>query len=342
MAQHPILRMVGPVAALLEAHDKAEPTAAEAIGEERALPKIVALFDDPDPWLRAAARLMHGYVLINLGRFSDALDANFDAALAGFRTLGERWGIAFSLGAVAERASHRSDHRQAADCYAAALAHIAELGTFEDQPPLQSRLANELWLLGERDRAWAVLAEARRLADRLGLPECLAAVESGSGELARREGDFEQARRRLSRVLELTAELNIAPQFHALTASGLGYVETATGNLEAARGHHTRALEKAYASHDAPVIAMVLVGVADLALNTGEPERAARLLGASQRIMGTSNPWQWDVPRVEEAARAALGASAFAEAVERGRAAPMDEARELTGLPPAGAANPRA
>jgi tetratricopeptide (TPR) repeat protein len=243
---------------------------------------------------------------------------------------------------VAERAAHHGEHRQAADGYAAALAHIAELGTLEDQPPLQSRLANELWLLGERDRAWAVLAEARRLADRLGLPECLAAVDSAAGELARREGDYEQARQRLTRVIELTAELNISPQFQALTASGLGYVETATGNLEAARGHHSMALEKAYSSHDVPVIAMVLIGVADLALNTGAPQRAAQLLGAARRIMATSHPWQWDAPRIEEAARAALGASAFAEAVERGRPTTLDEARELAGLPPAGAVNPRA
>jgi hypothetical protein len=180
-----------------------------------------------------------------------------------------------------------------------------------------------------------MLAEARRIADRLGLPECLAAVESGAGELARREGDYEQARQRLSRVFELTRDLNISPQFQALTATGLGYVETATGNLEAARGHHTVALEKAYGSHDVPVIALVLVGAADLALNTGEPERAAQLLGVSRRIMATPQPWQWDVPRIEEAARAALGAAAFAEAVERGSAATLDEARELAGLPPA-------
>jgi hypothetical protein len=114
MAKHPILRLIAPVAAALEAHSLTDPAAVQSVGEERALPMIAALFDDPDLWLRAAARILHGHALINLGRFSGTLDADFEAALAGFRALGDRWGIAFSLSAVAERAAHHGEHRQAA------------------------------------------------------------------------------------------------------------------------------------------------------------------------------------------------------------------------------------
>jgi predicted ATPase/DNA-binding SARP family transcriptional activator len=342
LAAHPILRLIGPVAVLIEMHMSADPSGAEAAGGDRALPLITALFDDADPWLRATTRMMHAHSLINLGRQMDVAESDFEAALEAYQELGERWGIAFSLSAVAERASHRGEHRKAAECYTEAVAQIAELGTLEDQPPLQSRLANELWLLGERDRAWAVLADGRRIADRLGLPEALAAIESGAGELARREGDLDQARVRLTRVASLTVGVNISPQFHALTSSGLGYVETAAGNLDAAREHHSSALEKALSSHDAPVISMTLVGLADLALHTGEPERAAALLGASVRIIGVSSPSHWDMQRVETAARAALSASAFADAVERGRATNADGVRELAALPPAGIVSPRA
>ena len=83
-----------------------------------------------------------------------------------------------------------------------------------------------------------------------------------------------------------------------------------------------------------PVLAQVLVGVADLALAEGDPVRAAHLLGGGEGVAGGPDHSQLDAPRVAGQARAALGAPAFTGAYERGRAMTLDDLRALTGLTP--------
>jgi hypothetical protein len=50
----------------------------------------------PDPWLRSGAVMIRAAVMINLGEAGEAR-AGFESALAGFREVGDRWGIGNSL-----------------------------------------------------------------------------------------------------------------------------------------------------------------------------------------------------------------------------------------------------
>jgi hypothetical protein len=95
------------------------------------------------------------------------------------------------------------------------------------------------------------------------------------------------------------------------------------------------AVDLALHSNDAPVIAHALVGVADLALRSGDAQRAAELLGASVAVRGVPDESDDDATDVVAATRAELGDEVYAEFYARGRKATVDTVRELAGLTPA-------
>src|SRR5262249_5062158 len=152
---------------------------------------------------------------------------------------------------------------------------------------------------------------------RLGMPELRTWVAFACSDLARLDGDLATARAELALAAELCGERGVAPQLRALVASGHGDVSAAAGDLDAARAHHAEAMAQAQSSMDAPVIADVLVGVADLAMHEGDPARAATALGASLAIRGAPDLSLPDAARITTEARAALGDAGFAEAFER-------------------------
>jgi predicted ATPase/DNA-binding SARP family transcriptional activator len=90
-----------------------------------------------------------------------------------------------------------------------------------DLPPVHGA---PLWLLGERDAAWAELRRAQPDAERLGLPETVAMAAYIAGDLARLDGRPDEARRDLLRAVRLASSQNVAEQIRAVAATGLGYL----------------------------------------------------------------------------------------------------------------------
>ena len=68
-----------------------------------------------------------------------------------------------------------------------------------------------------------------------------------------------------------------------MTQDLLGYLAE---DLDEAREHRAAAFRAATETGHAPLIAQVLVGIADLALRHGQYEQAARLLAASAAVRG--------------------------------------------------------
>ena len=316
-----VLRLVGPLRTVFEMTEAGREPAPAGLLDEVA--------SDPDPWLRAIARLIRGHVALNFGRQHAEAEADFRAAADLCRELGERWGTGFALVSLATLAAWRGEFAAAVALHTEALTLAAELGAREDVVTFRTHLARELWLLGDRDRAAAELARAVREADRAGLPDLRATAAYVDGDLARLDGDLGRARAALARAAELTGRQNSVPQFVALIATTLGLLAGTEGDLALARTRHAEALAAVRPTHDAPVIAHVVVGLADLALREGDPARAAELLGASLGIRGTPDASIADCARIEAAARAALGEDGYAEALGRGRAAGLDAIRSF-------------
>jgi hypothetical protein len=128
--------------------------------------------------------------------------------------------------------------------------------------------------------------------------------------------------------------VNVALQIRAITATSLGYLAGAEGDLDAARRWHAEALDIARSAADAPVIATALVGLADLALREGDPAWSATLLGAAMSIRGTNDRSAEDEARVAGDAHRALGDAAFDGAYQRGQHVTVDTLAALISATP--------
>jgi tetratricopeptide (TPR) repeat protein len=320
-ARHPALRLIRPLIEIFEQPDA-----------EAGFRAIEPLFDDPDPWLRAVSHMITAHLRLNFGQSSEVATADMRAALAGFRAIGERWGIGFSLSALSDMVAADGDFEQAVRLQYEAIALVREVGIREDLPQLEVKLAQQLWMAGDLAEARRMLKQSRQSAEEIGLSEVMAAVQHGYATFARMEGDLPEARRATERAVGEMRNPTFAPQFRAMTRSTQGLIEAAAGDLPKARGYHAEAIRMAVGSRDQPIIAVTLVGVADLALREGDPERAAYLLGAADAVRGSRDRSGPDTDRIMREARAALGDAGFDDAYGKATGVTVATATEAAGL----------
>jgi predicted ATPase/DNA-binding SARP family transcriptional activator len=279
---------------------------------------------DAHPWVSAMARMIRGQVIINFGTGLDQAEADFAAAAAAGETLGERWILAASLQALGVLEGQRGNFAAAIGHLERAVALAGAIGAVEDEGQFRLFLARILWLDGRRDRARREVDRAITDADRIGWPESQAFARYTAGSLARLDGRYEAARAHLARAAEFAISPGIGYQLRAIVGSESGYVAAETGDLDQARRLHRQAWADIRPIQDAPRIAEVIVGLADLAMRDADPGRAATLLGASAAIRGTTDSSYVDEVRVEGQVRALLSPAGFATAYERGRAMSVD------------------
>jgi predicted ATPase/DNA-binding SARP family transcriptional activator len=317
--RHPMLSLVGPMAKLFGSPPD----------NDVALAGLRRCFDHPAAWVRGVARMMYGHAEVNIGRRDNTSAENFALALAEFRSVGDRWGIATTLSALAELTARYGDHARAAAYFEESLAELVPLGVAEDVPEMQARYAYQLWLIGEPHRALAELENAQRTADRLGTDEARASVGYHLGATLHGMGDLDGAQKHLARALQIVSRFNSSPQWPALINTALGLIEADRGDLAAAERHHQDALDLAILSRDAPVIGHAVVGHVDLAIRRDQPVWAAKLLGVADAVRGGPDLSLRDGPRVEQAVRERLGEAEFAEAFESGQSATVETLREF-------------
>ena len=296
-------------------------------GPDALLPAFEPLLDDGDPWVRALARLQLGKMRIMLGQGGRDADVYLEMALAEFRALGERWGISFALTELAERLATRGEFAGACEHLDQAVAVVTDIGAVEDVIRMRSRQAQLYWLLGDEDSSAAALAEAQRCAERVTGPDALAELALAKAKLARWGGDTEEAYRQLGVATTMLGDDAERAIIRAVTHDLLGYL---ADDLSEVRTHRAAACQAASEAGHAPVIAQVLVGVADLALRCDRYGQAARLLAASVGVRGLPDRSHPDMARIEQEARRRLGDARFAEATQEGAQAGWHELVEAT------------
>jgi predicted ATPase/DNA-binding SARP family transcriptional activator/tetratricopeptide (TPR) repeat protein len=319
--RHPALRLLSPLAAIYShLPEKAKYGGAEGLA------------DDPDPWLRAMSRMLIGQVRLNLGEPAAPAEDDLREALAGFRRVGDRWGVGYTLSSLADLTAARGDFSQALIWQREALALLEEVGMREDLPQLSVKMAHQMWLNGEPEEAHRMMKRAREYAHDVGIPEVMASVHHCHAVIALAEGDLDAAREHNETAVRLIEHSMFAPQFRAMAQSTQALIYGAAGNLGLARESHRTAIRIAADSNDSPVIAQVLAGVADLALREGDPERAAYLLGAADSVRGSEDRTVEQAERTFREARAALGDAGFDTAYHRGDGVTMATALDAAGL----------
>ncbi|WP_086838381.1 BTAD domain-containing putative transcriptional regulator [Amycolatopsis kentuckyensis] len=296
-------------------------------GAEAALTAFEPLLADEDPWVRAVARLQLGKMRIQFGHGDREADTLLETAVAEFRVLGERWGTSFALTELADRITVRGDFAEACEYYEQAIEVVTEVGAIEDVVRMRARQAQLHWLLGDEKASAAALAEAQRCAEGVAWPNAQAELALAKAELARWSGDTGQARHQLDVATTMLGDDAERAIVRAVAHDLLGYLAEDVGE---SRAHWAAAFEAANETGHPLTIARILVGIADLALRTGQDEQAARLLGASAGVRGLPDRSHPDVARIEETARRRLGDEGFTEATRAGAAASWPELAAVT------------
>jgi predicted ATPase len=299
----------------------------------------------PDPWARAMLWLMRSLVD---GSHSDmqAMCRDLEAAAAGFREAGERWGLATSLTYLAFAQATSGNFNAAAAALEESAGLVRELGAddfagltvrlraseretrggpaspaekHEAAPSAQTSQRVELAMVcihaGELDRARDELLDVVASA---ASARHLAMARLWLANLARYDGDLAEA----ARQLDLTADDHSVfddRTFDVLFQSGMGHLAVAQGDFPAAERHLEEALTLATAMLDMPMAAVVGVGVAQLQMRRGATARAAELLGAAHGLRGAPDAMHPDVARLASELRTALGEQTYHAAYSRGR-----------------------
>jgi len=140
------------------------------------------------------------------------------------------------------------------------------------------------------------------------------------GNAARQDGDLDEAARAFDAA---RGDLDLVPfpesVFGAMLETGMGHLAIAADDLEAAGRHLETGLALALEAPDMPLVALVSVGVARLALRRGSPDEAAEVLGAAHALRGAPDAFNPDVTRLAEDLRCTLGERAYEAAYAAGR-----------------------
>ncbi|MFD1544951.1 BTAD domain-containing putative transcriptional regulator [Nonomuraea guangzhouensis] len=312
--RNPLLGFVAPLERMLR-----EPT--------DFLPAFEPLITDDDPWVRAQARLARGRLRLTLGGDETDVDIDAEIALAEFRTLGDRMGISLALTFLADRLAMRGELARSCEHFEEAAVALTEVGVTEDVVSLRARQAQLYWQLGDERSSTSAMAEAQRYANGFTWPDTLADLELSMAQLARWRGDPDRTHQHLAKVRAMldSEELSALARIKATDLDG--YL---TEDLGKARAHRSEAFRAAVETTYPPLIAEVLIGVADLALRQEQYEQAARLLAASDIVRGTPDRSQPDAARIAADARNRLGDTGFAEATLDGQRRDWRELAEIT------------
>jgi predicted ATPase/DNA-binding NarL/FixJ family response regulator/Tfp pilus assembly protein PilF len=298
---------------------------------ERWLERALSESSGAAPEARAKAFHRLGNLAIDVGDYDRA--SNFyGLSLALHRELDDRPGIASSLNGLGIVAADRGNYALAEEHHAAALAIREALGS-------EAAIAFSLYNLGQlaadqghyataRERYERALAIRRPLGDTGGIAYICWAL----GEVALREGD-PTASELLDRALALFRETGdrLGESF---PLHSLGRAAQQRGDLPIALADLHTALTIRRDFGDRLGIVACLESLAEIAVDTSQPETAARLFSAAaaeRATLGTPVP-PVHLPaheRAVAASRDALGAASFAAAWLLGQGLPIKEAIAL-------------
>jgi predicted ATPase/DNA-binding SARP family transcriptional activator len=287
----------------------------------------------PDPWLRAAERMMAGQLELNDGHVDLAADA-LTQGVAAFTEIGDRSGLMLCLSGLAEVALARADPAEAIALLEQAQRYAAEGLAVNLGEMMHVALGRARTRAGDLGGARADLEHAIKVAGRIGEHDDEVSAYLALSDVARREGDLAEAGRLVASALATVEPRTSHPGMQAEAAaaySASGCLAEQQGDLAAAADWHARAMSTLTAPGmmqltPSSAVAGAIEGIAALAAARGEAVRAAELLGLAARLRGYSNDFSLDVARARAAVTAALSEAELTAAWERGRARGRDEA----------------
>ncbi|MDI2130593.1 BTAD domain-containing putative transcriptional regulator [Yinghuangia seranimata] len=284
-----------------------------------------------DAWSAAIVEISRAFQMLFSGQATESR-GHFEAAVAGFRELGDRWGMANSIDQLAVLADFAGDLTGAMALMDEALQLMSELGTVEDIVDQLVRRADAHLRMGNPAAARVDYTSAVESSQRIGNPHTLAAARCGLGVLARHEGRYAEARRIQEQALASCPRHSFgSDDTVAYILSELAWTALAEGDTHKARGLAHAAVELTYGHYNLLTSALGMESLSGVALQEDDPAKAAALLGLAVAVRGGAVTAQPDIARVTAAAREALGDEAFDAAYAHGAGLGQDEVPAFLG-----------
>ena len=303
---HPLLALIEPLLGLF--------TDDLAFGLEA----VDSRLGHPDPWTRAVLWMVRASLRENEGDMN-GMREDMPVAAEGFRSVGERFGLAQSLASLAEAHIVFGELDKAVAALEESVRLQYELDANEGVQQEATNLAVARIYQGHAAEGKAILLDVLGQKDQP--THTLAFAAASLGDVARLDGDFAEA----DRMYELAADTMLhanfpSPQFRAITYTAKAKLSLARNDIPRARAEITTAADAAMEASDMPVLGRVGVATARLRLQLGDPTVAARTLGASERLRGAPDPCNPDVVLLVEALRNELGDAEYDAAYAQGTA----------------------
>jgi predicted ATPase/DNA-binding SARP family transcriptional activator len=230
--------------------------------------------DIDDPGGRAAAEWFLGFATSDFGDLPPSEDL-VNRALAAFRALGDRWGVAAALSTRAKQAAARGNLAVVREDGQQSLRLFRELGDRWGQLQATEWLGALCEIVGDYEEGSRLHTDGLRMAEELGLWPQVADRLSWLGRFAMLLGDHAQARELLDHARRLAAEQAYKPG-EVFAEINLGTLARREGKLDIAEAHLHKVLEWHHQMRYAPDVAkaMVLAELGFAAEQRGDPRAA--------------------------------------------------------------------
>lgn len=274
-----------------------------------------------DPWIAASVRMFRAAMAENIGNVA-GMRSDAEIALAEFRSLGERWGMASSLGVLAQLKTMESDLVGAVADLEEALALTEQLAGHDDALMLNMRLADLRMRTGDAAGARHAVEQMQSIADAAPSGHQAVFVQVVMGEFARNAGDPATAHALSAAAVERLGQF---PAVHparghvaAIVLAFASKVSLDDGDVETAAQQLTDAYRYACGTKDMPILAIVGVARALYLATTDRFVDSAKALGAAARLRGSDDPTQLAIASLSATLRTELGDAAFDAAFASG------------------------
>jgi len=242
----------------------------------------IRLAGDSRPKERARMLQFLGAIVTAQGDFPTATRF-LEQSLAVYEELGDRWGVAASLNALAVSARDGGDYASAQSNFERSLACWRLLPDQLSIARCLHNLANVLKVRGDYPRAQWALSEAAQTFEQLGDGNGAAWAINQQGDIAREQGDLQAAREFYGRALSTFRQVGDKWGV-ARSLTDLGYIDCEQKNHAAAHAAYREALALSAELGHRRGIARALEGSAGLALALGNGARALKLAGAAAHL----------------------------------------------------------
>lgn len=279
--------------------------------------------ESADPWLANTALLMRGTARMNAS-LHDLAAEDLQAAVSGFRRLGERRGLSRALLTLATFRARQegSDSVKALMEEAAGLA--AEWVSVGESVSTLTRLAHLQAWDGDLDGSAKSVARARARITLAVPAEVLTQLRLTEADLVRRRGGVSVPV--YAKVLaDMESDEHSVPLDLVFARTSYALALVAGGDVNGAYAQLTTALDLALTVPDTPVLISVSVGYAVAVLAAGDAESAATIIEAGAPHHDAARRGGFDVARTRAGALAVLGEKRYGELAERALAMPLEE-----------------